>query len=1140
MTQCSISCEYKKDENDKTIRGVETKKKIIKTSINKSIIDFNNELLNFAIPSEKGFIDFYLKINEKKYQEKDKICFYELQLKNVKKPDQNFTLKLNKNIKIDLSISLTYDINRNYSTVIPNNNINSNDFNNLIKKFSEPLDHSGSVDNIKNQQNIKKPVKKVKIGENVKTKPKNTELKPKSGNMYKSKSQGKFSENKNYIDKKNTTLVSENTVKKEENNDNNNKQSIMEQFISFFKRDTTPIENNNNPKKHSVTLENYNLVQEESIQKEEIPQKNIKQIFLESQNYEEFLKKTNIKKNNRETFCEGFFISSFPKKDGQVIENSQNFPAPCGHEDCSSLPAMKPEIISRYPLTDTKNLELNNLAATICFPTGIKVCYSENNCGKIKDYVTSITNQKGERYYMMTFHFYYKIDNINYSKMYEMHPLKRHLQKFGDEYLNLTDEQLENVKNKIEENLEKAQNLDNCDYVFVPFCMCLISKYPYVEEMKKCLNSIYNLLNIENINSNIINDLIMYLIHSIPIPEKSSKLKFYIPYYSNGIELSCPKEEDISIMNTNLSDLLKYFRIDNIVLIFRFILFEKKILFFYDDYSILSSVTDSFLTLLYPFKWIHTYIPIMSDQMLSYLETFLPFVNGINSSLIDLVKDVFWENQQSNDEEVFIVYISKEKDKDKVRLGESLTTNKIRKQNYIKENVPPLPYNLEYNLKKKLKDLKYEIESFYKNNNELLEKGKLKNELYSFDLKIRNVFIEMFVEMFHDYYKYMGIVGNDIVFNKNLFMETIDKNDKEFYDEFIDTQLFQQFSQNFIKDELSYFKNMAIQYDKKEELNLKINHFSNDTLYIAEPEFLKIYDKDTKKIEESLNKKFPEINNSEERILNEFELLKDDNYKNVNCKIYKMPEINISSSDNKKKNSNNIINNTIIRLLEKSNQIKSTTLDNDGLKDEIKELIKDFTVKIIKGETVENDQKFKKDLLNALNSFDGREFFISLISNNINVVLLDEKSFNILGIVIYETLLHILKLPENNKTTEQMVKLFQSMMFFGKKEKDKEINLWEDHLTKIKSYAKIKQHSFWQKWYEVNINKEDNPSEETKEIIILNICDIMLTLRINKSFVKNVIGGLADKIFGKESEKSGDIKQKSLENIRKVKYEANE
>ena len=61
---------------------------------------------------------------------------------------------------------------------------------------------------------------------------------------------------------------------------------------------------------------------------------------------------------------------------------------------------MKPEIIFRYPLEDTKTLELNNLATTIYFPTGIKVCYDENNGSiNIKDYVTSIINHNGEILY---------------------------------------------------------------------------------------------------------------------------------------------------------------------------------------------------------------------------------------------------------------------------------------------------------------------------------------------------------------------------------------------------------------------------------------------------------------------------------------------------------------------------------------------------------------------------------------------------------------------------------------------------------------------------------------------------------------------------------------------------------------------
>ena len=70
---------------------------------------------------------------------------------------------------------------------------------------------------------------------------------------------------------------------------------------------------------------------------------------------------------------------------------------------------------------------MNNLASTICFLTGIKVGYWENKSYSIKDYVTPIINQKGERYYMMTHHFYKKISWEEYDKKYEMHPLKHHL-----------------------------------------------------------------------------------------------------------------------------------------------------------------------------------------------------------------------------------------------------------------------------------------------------------------------------------------------------------------------------------------------------------------------------------------------------------------------------------------------------------------------------------------------------------------------------------------------------------------------------------------------------------------------------------------------------------------------------------------
>ena len=176
---------------------------------------------------------------------------------------------------------------------------------------------------------------------------------------------------------------------------------------------------------------------------------------------------------------------------------------------------MQAEIIFRYPLKDTKKLELNNLAATICFPTGIKVCYNQEDPFINENYMAPITNQLGERYYMMTYHFYVKKNNTDYIKEYFMHPLKHHLMKFADPYLDNG-----NIDNKvfeeIEKNLEFCQDLGFREFVYIPHCLSIISKYPYINQMSKCLDSIFKILS-EN-NEGLINEMIMYLIESIPIP----------------------------------------------------------------------------------------------------------------------------------------------------------------------------------------------------------------------------------------------------------------------------------------------------------------------------------------------------------------------------------------------------------------------------------------------------------------------------------------------------------------------------------------------------------------------------------------------------------------------------------------------
>ena len=923
----------------------------------------------------------------------------------------------------------------------------------------------------------------------------------------------------------------------------NDKPNVEENTNTNFQKSKTMIEPSQ-PKKIIVSKISQQIIEEENdddfvvLDIDDLRGKNSQNnaSYLQPKKYSEYLedqKNKGIKHPYRETFCEGFFIASFPVKDAKVMEMSQNIPATCGHDDCSMLPAMKPEIIFRYPLKDTKTLELNNLAATICFPTGIKVCYDQDYApNNVKNYVTSITNQKGERYYMMNFHFYLKVDNIRYPKIYENTSLKYTSQKFADAYINLGEDDLtEDIVTKVQEKLDFCANLGSLDYVNIPFCICLISKYPYVQEMKNCLQSIYTILTNENKENSIIliNDLIMYLINSVPIPAKDTKVEFLIPYYNNYIEIDCPKVDDINIMNLSASTALKKFGVENLITIFRLLITEKKLLLVDTDYDMLSKVADGLVSILYPFQWIHTYIPIMSDQMLKYLETFLPFLNGINKSLFHLAEKVFKEGEMDEDDEVFIINIYDINST--IKLSSSLKGKNKKLEKYIQDNIPAIPSQLEKELRNKLKNCKKELDSIESNKRKNTTKNK-----QNLELQIRDAFIDIFVEMFQDYAKYLSFLDDETVFNKSLFLEKKPNNEKKFYNEILDTQLFQQFTQNVVNEDVNYFNNKISQRELGKKASKKINNNTkNEKEYCINPQFLNLSQDDNIKMKNLV--KEIKLNYPEEKRPLIFEknliTIEESKYDESNCDIFFTPEeleskkepvpLVETEDDNDLRNPRKMTNSGILQKIKAMN-LKAASSNKkkeggmtDKEKDNIKEGIKDYIIKIFKSEEVTLEKQEKADLLNKINLPYGREFFISLLSrNSLNVILLKENSFSLLWQLVNECLLNTLNVEETDKVMEDIVLLIKSLKFFATQDKDGTKTLFDTFLVKSQEFSKVKQYNFWQKWFDLDLKKNEKYKDDVKfkQNLICEICKIMIQFEFSKSTIKNYTDQINKNVFG--------------------------
>ena len=153
---------------------------------------------------------------------------------------------------------------------------------------------------------------------------------------------------------------------------------------------------------------------------------------------------------------------------------------------------------------------------------------------------------------------------------------------------------------KLEKQLEVCTSFNFNDYLYVPFCAFLISKFPYANQMEIALQTILDLAFDEFKTDVDVNKLIMHLIREIPIPINDKKINLFLPGNYYKIEITNSIYLDLTVSNHNINILLKLFSIENIITIINLLLMEQKLLFIHNEYFELSEIIDCFVSLLYP------------------------------------------------------------------------------------------------------------------------------------------------------------------------------------------------------------------------------------------------------------------------------------------------------------------------------------------------------------------------------------------------------------------------------------------------------------------------------------------------------------------------------------------------------------
>jgi hypothetical protein len=300
----------------------------------------------------------------------------------------------------------------------------------------------------------------------------------------------------------------------------------------------------------------------------------------------------------------------------------------------------------------------------------------------MKNYLSVITNVHGDRFYMQNYHFFIKYEMESFKKKFDTCPIKEFFTlKSVQDLLNKKEKASNDKKNKknlnkscsiekkFAKDLEICQKFINNDYVYVPYCISLVSSNKNVKSMEQVLECVLKAMTntiIEDIG--LIDNILRHITYEIPTPYPNTVISFYLPYINQKISIqNTQSNKTLPYIEYNVSDIFQYFSIENIILIHNLLILEQKVLFITNDYTKLSIIQEIFITLLYPLKWICTYIPILSEDMIKYAQSFMPFLMGTSESMINSVKSIL------DQEEIYLINV----DQNKIELSSSTQTRKM-------------------------------------------------------------------------------------------------------------------------------------------------------------------------------------------------------------------------------------------------------------------------------------------------------------------------------------------------------------------------------------------------------------------------------------------------------------------------------
>ena len=216
--------------------------------------------------------------------------------------------------------------------------------------------------------------------------------------------------------------------------------------------------------------------------------------------------------------------------------------------------------------------------------------------------------------------------------------------------------------------------------VFLPKCICILSAYPYLVAFREYLTQLHRLTKMGSMPLPV-ERYIANFCSEIPVPPPGSfevqttildsVIKFWSP----------PHNQPIPWVSLPFSHLFECLDIDNIITVWHALALERQVLLTSTQLSLLTVCSEVLVSLLFPMRWSHAYIPVLPHFLIPMLSAPMPYLCGLyKQNLPDALLDL--------SRECIVVDL----DTNQVTMGPSTVS------------LPPIPYGYANELKKKVEE----------------------------------------------------------------------------------------------------------------------------------------------------------------------------------------------------------------------------------------------------------------------------------------------------------------------------------------------------------------------------------------------------------------------------------------------------